>query len=58
MKNCRNIPEEAFFVRPTVSASDAAICDLDNAFAIFVLRVDSGRTQWMQGESSVFTGSS
>jgi len=25
-----------FLVRPTVYASDATICDLDNAFAIFV----------------------
>src|ERR1039458_6781952 len=34
-----------FLVSPTVSASDAAICDFDNAFAIIVSKVDSGRTQ-------------
>src|ERR1039458_6379079 len=35
----------SFLVRPAVSASDAAICDLVNAFAIFVLKVASGGTQ-------------
>ncbi len=34
-----------FFVSPTVSARDVTICDLVNVFAIFVLGVDSGRTQ-------------
>jgi hypothetical protein len=34
-----------FWVRPTISASDAAIYDLESAFAIFVIRMDRGRTK-------------